>query len=99
MRAREDMPRKAFASALVAACLGGGAAFGQVIAPQVENVPIPAGVDPFGLSLEQVKTYSSIKNFELLGHSYFKLEQRTPWAKGQGRRRRSRIGLQYRARL
>ena len=26
-----------------------------------------------------------MKGFEILGHSYFKLDQRTPWAKGQGR--------------
>ncbi len=61
------------------------AASAQVTAPKVDNVPIPPGVDPFGLSFEDFKKYSSSKNFELLGHSYFKIPERTPWAKGQGR--------------
>src|SRR5262245_24484986 len=78
------MPRKLFGIALIA-CRAGGAASGQVIAPQVESVPIPPGVDAFNLSLDEIKNYSSIKNFELLGHSYFQIDQRTPWAKGQGR--------------
>ena len=57
----------------------------QVVAPKVENVPIPPGVDRFGLSLEDFKKYSSTKNFELLGQAYFKIPERTPWAKAQGR--------------
>ncbi|MFL4986700.1 MAG: hypothetical protein ACJ8EN_24190, partial [Xanthobacteraceae bacterium] len=69
----------------VAVWLAGGAAFAQVIAPKVDNVPIPPGVDAFSLSLDEIKKYSSISNFELLGQSYFKIAQRTPWAKGQGR--------------
>src|SRR5215813_13240371 len=78
------MPRKLFGIALIA-CLAGGAASGQVIAPQVESVPIPPGVDAFNLSLDEIKKYSSTRNFEILGHSYFRIDQRTPWAKGQGR--------------
>jgi hypothetical protein len=62
-----------------------GPASAQVIAPQVENVPLPPNADVFNLSLEDVRKFSSIKNFELLGHSYFKIDQRTPWAKAQGR--------------
>jgi hypothetical protein len=57
----------------------------QVVAPKVENVPIPPGVDRFSLSLDDFKKYSSSKNFELLGQAYFKVPERTPWAKGQGR--------------
>src|SRR5262249_5306098 len=57
----------------------------QVIAPRVENVQIPSNVDPFSLSFEDFKNYSAAKNFELIGQSYFKIPERTPWAKGQGR--------------
>ena len=57
----------------------------QVLGPKIETSPIPAGVDPFNLSFDDFKKYSSSKNFELLGHSYFKVPERTPWAKGQGR--------------
>src|SRR5262249_7841395 len=76
---------KLCAAAGVAAWIISGTAFAQVVAPQVPNVPIPPGVDAFNLSLDEVKKYSSTKNFELIGHSYFKIDQRTPWAKGQGR--------------
>src|SRR5262245_1342079 len=72
-------------SAIAGICVLAGSAAAQVIAPQVENVPIPPGVDAFNLSLDEIKKYSSLKGFEILGHSYFKLDQRTPWAKGQGR--------------
>src|SRR5215831_4732589 len=57
----------------------------QVIAPRVENAEIPTNVDPFNLSFEDFKNYSAAKNFELIGQSYFKIPERTPWAKGQGR--------------
>jgi hypothetical protein len=70
--------------AAVAACLAlalPGAA--QVLAPRVENVQIPTNVDPFNLSFDDFKKYSSAKNFELIGHTYFKIPERTPWAKGQ----------------
>ena len=76
---------KSYAAACVMLLVMGGSAGAQVIAPEVPNVPIPQGVDPFNLSLDEAKKYSSAKNFELLGHSYFKIDQRTPWAKGQGR--------------
>jgi len=62
-----------------------GVAFAQVVAPRVENVQIPSNVDPFGLSFDDFKKYSPAKNFELIGQSYFKIPERTPWAKGQGR--------------
>jgi hypothetical protein len=76
---------------IVGACVAGaGLALAppcsaQVIAPTVDNAPIPSGTDPFSLDLEGIKRYSSAKNFEVVGHSYFKIDQRTPWAKGQGR--------------
>src|SRR5262247_671383 len=62
-----------------------GIASAQVVAPRVENVIIPSNVDPFNLSFEEFKKYSAAKNFELIGHTYFKIPERTPWAKGQGR--------------
>src|SRR5262249_40851670 len=62
-----------------------GIASAQVVAPRVENVQIPTNVDPFNLSFEEFKKYSSARNFELIGHTYFKIPERTPWAKGQGR--------------
>lgn len=60
-------------------------AFAQVTAPKVETAPIPANVDAFSLSFEDFKKYSSAKNFELLGQSYFKVPQRTDWARALGR--------------
>jgi hypothetical protein len=72
-------------SIVAAVCAFAGAAAAQVLGPEVQSVPIPPGVDAFNLSLDEIKKYSSSKNFEVLGHSYFKLDQRTPWAKGQGR--------------
>lgn len=70
------------------ACLSlalNGTATAQVIGPKVDNVPIPANVDPFNLSFEDFKKYSSMKNFELVGQSYFKIPERTDFAKGIGR--------------
>ena len=55
------------------------------VAPKVESVQIPPNVDPFDLSFDDIKKYSSMKNFELVGHSYFKVPQRTDFAKAIGR--------------
>jgi hypothetical protein len=55
------------------------------IAPQVENVPIPTNSDPFNLSFDEIKSLSTVKDFEILGHSYFKIPERTAWAKAEGR--------------
>ena len=57
----------------------------QVLAPKVDYTPIPPNVDPFNLSFEDFKKYSSMEGFELLGQSYFKVPERTDWAKGIGR--------------
>ena len=51
-----------------------------VLAPKVDNIDIPTGVDRFGLSFEDYKKYSAVQNFEILGHSYFKIPERTAWA-------------------
>jgi hypothetical protein len=54
-------------------------------APQVPNVPLPANVDVFNLNLAGTRQYSASQNFELLGHSYFKIPERTAYAKAEGR--------------
>src|SRR3984885_1612904 len=54
-------------------------------APQVPNVPLPANVDVFNLDLAGTRQYSASQNFELLGHSYFKIPERTAYAKAEGR--------------
>jgi len=74
-----------FLTAACAATLLVGAAAAQVMAPAVETVAVPQGVDPQNLTFAQIKQYSSVKNFEILGHSYFKVDERTPFAKAQGR--------------
>ena len=63
----------------------GGGASAQVTAPKADPAPVPRNLDPFNLSLEDFRKYSSSRNFELLGHSYFKIPERTAWAKGEGR--------------
>src|SRR5471030_386234 len=68
----------------VSALLGAGGGRAQV-APEVPTVPVPSTVDVFNLDLAGTQHYSSIRNFELLGHSYFKIPERTDWAKGKGR--------------
>src|SRR5262245_17986048 len=57
----------------------------QVVAPKVDNIPIPANVDPFNLTFEDFKKYSAMKNFEFVGQNYFKVPERTDYAKGIGR--------------
>lgn len=82
------MVARAVAGLLGAAILALGLAppaTAQVFAPEVPTVPIPAEVDAFGLTLDQIRQYSSMRNFEVLGHSYFKIGQRTPYAKAMGR--------------
>ena len=75
-------------------------AVAQVTAPRVENVPIPSSIDPFSLSFEEFKKYSSIKNFELLGHSLFQDPRAHAVGEGAGPRRpRDRLRLQHRAGL
>jgi hypothetical protein len=62
-----------------------GTAAAQVLGPKIETLAIPAGVDAFSLSFEEFRKYSAASGFELLGHSYFKVPERAPWAKAQGR--------------
>ena len=65
--------------------LWASAATAQGIAPNIPNVPVPANMDVFNLDLAGIKAYSSTQNFEVLGHSYFKIPERTAWAKAEGR--------------
>ena len=69
---------------LVILSAGPPPALGQGIGEEVKDVPIPKGVDVFNLNLEQTKTFSRSKNFEVLGHSYFKVPDRTQFAKDNG---------------
>jgi len=57
----------------------------QVFAPKVDTIDLPPNVDVFNLSFDEVKKYSAMQNFELLGHTYFKIPERTAFARGQGR--------------
>jgi hypothetical protein len=47
---------------------------------EIEEPSIPHGVDVFNLSLEQTRAFSRSKNFEVVGHSYFKGPWLTPFA-------------------
>jgi hypothetical protein len=46
---------------------------------------VPANVDVFNLDLAGTQKYSASQNFELLGHTYFKIPERTAYAKAEGR--------------
>src|SRR5256884_2118982 len=60
-----------------------GPVVGQGVGTQV-TVPSPAGVDFFNLSLQQTRNLSRSKNFEVVGHSYFKGPWLTPFAQQTG---------------
>ena len=62
-----------------------GTCAAQVVAPKVTAPAVPPNVDPFNLSFEDFKKYSSMKDFELVGQSYFKVPERTDFAKAVGR--------------
>ncbi len=55
------------------------------LGPAVTPPELPQGKDVFSLTLDEVKQYSAVQNFEILGHEYFKIPERTPFAKGEGR--------------
>src|SRR5438477_10696242 len=65
--------------------LTAGSSSAQVLAPKVQSPAIPPNVDAFNLSFEDFKKYSTMKGFVLVGQSYFKVPERAPWAKAQGR--------------
>jgi hypothetical protein len=69
----------AILTALITGVMPASAQGARVAVPE-----IPAGVDRFGLTLEQIKKFSAAKNFEVVGHSYLKVPQRTDYAKANG---------------
>lgn len=56
---------------------------GQGTATQVPEGP-PLGMSAFNLSLDQTRANSHSQNFEVVGHSYFKVPQRSPFARLMG---------------
>lgn len=56
-----------------------------VLGPAPSSPALPPGVDVFSLTLDQVKQYSSADNFEVVGHEYFKIPERSEWARAVGR--------------
>jgi hypothetical protein len=53
-------------------------AFAQGAGIEVPEPPMPPGIDVFNLNLGQTIAFSESKNFEVVGHSYFK----GPWLTG-----------------
>ncbi|MGE5141450.1 MAG: LVIVD repeat-containing protein, partial [Rudaea sp.] len=51
---------------------------------EVREAPVPPGVDVFNLNLGQTIAFSRSKNFQVVGHSYFKGPWLTPFAQAQG---------------
>ena len=54
------------------------------VAPKVESVQMPPDVDPFNLSFDDIKKYSSMKNFELVGTDFAKAIGRPDLETGSG---------------
>ncbi|MGH7091405.1 MAG: hypothetical protein ACREFQ_21145, partial [Stellaceae bacterium] len=78
--------RARFAPFFAAAAMMVTAATAQAqLGPAVKAPDLPRGKDVFNLTLDEVRQYSAIKNFEVVGHSYFKVPERTAFAKGEGR--------------
>jgi len=69
------------ASALI---LPTGSASGQGAGAEVKEAPTPPGIDVFDLNLGQTRAFSRRKNFEVVGHSYFKGPWLTPFAQQNG---------------
>src|SRR5262249_7630872 len=61
-----------------------GAALAQGAGEEVEEAQIPPGIDVFDLNLAKTRHFSRGKNFEILGHSYFKGPWLTPAAQKNG---------------
>ena len=81
LNARSPMRRR-FSAAFVAALHFWQQVEAQTIA-DVEPAPLPAGVDAFALDLEQIRKHSATSGFEIVGHSYFKVPQRTDFVSWQ----------------
>ena len=58
--------------------------FGQGMGRKVEQKSLPYGKDVFDLTLSETEAFSSLKNFEVVGHSYFKGPWLTRFARQNG---------------
>ncbi len=61
-----------------------GPGFGQGAGEEVKEPPIPPGINVFDLNLGQTRAFSRSKNFAVVGQSYFKIPERTQFAKDNG---------------
>jgi hypothetical protein len=57
---------------------------GQGYGVRVPEPPLLSGQEPFNLTLEGTRKYSQSKNFEVVGHNYFKGEWVVPAARQRG---------------
>ncbi len=57
---------------------------GQGMGRKVEQKSLPDGKDVFDLTLSETEAFSSLKNFEVVGHSYFKGPWLTRFARQNG---------------
>jgi hypothetical protein len=76
---------RTFSSGLLAAAILAipATSFAQGAGVEV-TTPVPAGIDMFSLNLGQTRAMSKSKNFEVVGHSYFKGPWQTQYAKDNG---------------
>jgi hypothetical protein len=51
---------------------------------EVKEPPLPPGIDVFDLNLGQTRAFSRKRNFEVVGHNYFKGPWLTPFAQENG---------------
>lgn len=80
------MARSRLPAFVATALLLPAAASSQVVLGPSPQVPaVPAHLDVFSLTLEQTREYSATQNFEVIGHEYFKIPERTEWARAVGR--------------
>jgi hypothetical protein len=70
---------------MATALLAVTAASAQIVAPAVQLEPLPPDKDVFNLNLDEIRRYSASLGFEVLGHDYLKVPERTDWAKAIGR--------------
>jgi len=70
--------------ALATLIVGAAFAFGQGYGVHVPEPPLLSGQKPFNLTLQETRGYAQSKNFEVVGHSYFKGEWVIPSARQRG---------------
>ena len=87
LKKRSSLMRTLFASVVigVVTCLASsGLALAQGSGRFLSERRIPERLDLFDLNLQQTIRYAKIKNFEVVGHSYFKGPWLTPYAQENG---------------